>query len=134
MCTDPSEGIPKNGWIYALPYGESVVDDYLSDRGIRRLSANVLGQEYSPQELNDGNPIHDKVWQAFGRNAAEALLPVICAFRPTDLVTGGKICLAWERFGAPLLDVCRTFGIRHHLACNTSVQVINGLRKQLQSS
>ena len=128
LCTDASEGIPENGWIYALPYRDSIVDDYLSDRGIRRLSRSLLGQEHSPRELNDGNPYAEPVWQAFGKDAAAALLPVFQAFRPTDFVTGGKICLAWERFGGPLEDLCRNLGIRHHLACGTSLPTINGLK------
>ena len=63
------------------------------------------------------------------KNAAEALLPVFQAFRPTDFVTGGNICLAWQRFGGPLEDLCRNLGIRHHLACGTSLPTINGLKQ-----
>ena len=44
LCTDAGEGVPENGWIYPLPYGASIVDDYLSDRGLRRLSRRLLGE------------------------------------------------------------------------------------------
>ena len=133
LCTAPAEGIPENGWIYALPFRESILDDYLSDRGIRALSRRMLGKECSPLELNQAQPLYDPVWHAFGQDLLDGLKPVLCAFRPTDLVMGGKISLAWERFGAPLGTYCASMGIRVRVAPNTSEHVIHGLLRFLAS-
>ncbi len=133
LCSDKREGIPENGWIYALPYGETVIDDYLSDRGIRRLSMQYLGRELSPRELNADEPAYDAVWDAFGRQAAEALGGVFHAFRPTDLVLGGKIALAFERFGGRLRDVCVREGIRLWLRPETSLWTVRGLVRAIQT-
>ena len=133
LCTDPAEGIPENGWIYALPYRESILDNFLSDRGIRALSRRMLGKECSPLELNQAQPLYDPVWHAFGQDLLDGLKPVLCAFRPSDLVMGGKISLAWERFGAPLGTYCASMGIRVRVAPNTSEHVIHGLQRFLAS-
>lgn len=133
LCTDPAEGIPENGWIYALPYRESILDNFLSDRGIRALSRRMLGKECSPLELNQTQPLYDPVWQAFGQDLLDGLKPVLCAFRPSDLVLGGKISLAWERFGAPLSTYCASMGIRLRVVPNTSEHVLHGLQRFLAS-
>lgn len=129
LCTDPAEGIPEHGWIYALPYAGSIVDDYLSDRGIRCLSREYLGRELSPKALNGDEPGGGAVWAAFGHHLAAALAPVLRSFRPTDLVLGGKITLAWPRFGAELQAVCAQSGIQVHTEPDTSRWAIRGLRK-----
>ena len=132
LCTDAGEGVPENGWIYPLPYGTSIVDDYLSDRGLRRLSRRLLGEGRSPRELNADEPAFEPVWRAFGEDVAKALTPVLTAFRPTDLVLGGKISLAWPRFGTALTQVCEKARVRLRVAPDTSAHVVNGLLRWIQ--
>ncbi len=133
LCTDEAQGIPENGWIYALPYKASILDDYLSDRGIRALSRSMLAQALSPRELNRDLADYAPVWDAFGQDLVCGLEPVLLRFHATDLVLGGKISLAWARFGAALGALCASMGIRIHLAPDTSEHVIRGLQHFLQS-
>ncbi len=133
LCTDEAQGIPENGWIYALPYKASILDDYLSDRGIRALSRSMLAQALSPRELNRDLADYAPVWDAFGQDLVCGLEPILLSFHPTDLVLGGKISLAWARFGAALGALCASMGIRVHLAPDTSEHVIRGLQHFLQS-
>ena len=133
LCTDEAQGIPENGWIYALPYKASILDDYLSDRGIRALSRSMLAQTLSPRELNRDLADYAPVWDAFGQDLVCGLEPVLLRFHATDLVLGGKISLAWARFGAALGALCASMGIRIHLAPDTSEHVIRGLQHFLQS-
>ena len=133
LCADPSEGVPENGWIYALPYGDSIIDDCLSDRGIRRLSQSMLGEALSPRRLNRDDPAFSGVWRAFGGDLARALAPVMAAFRPTDVVLGGKISLAWPRFGAALEAACRRNGVGVWVEPRTSARVAEGLGRIIHS-
>ena len=135
LCTDPGEGVPENGWIYPLPCRDSIIDDHLSDRGFRALSRKMLGREYSPQELNGAAvPGAGRVWSCFGGIVEEALRPVLGSFRPTDLLLGGGLSLAFERFGDALGTLCRALGVRLWLRPETTEYTLRGLMEYCHSA
>ena len=44
-------GVPENGWIYRMPFRESILDDYLSVRGLERISLAVMGKAQSGRDF-----------------------------------------------------------------------------------
>lgn len=135
LTEDASLGVPEHGWIYSLPYLDATIDDYLSDRGIRRLSREILGREESPRVLHglsvQGDEAAAEVWRSFGLHAEAALRGVIRRFRPDVLVLGGKITNAAAWFEAPLVALCEAKGVRLVKAPDTTRFVLSGLKGQI---
>ena len=129
-------GVPENGWIYRMPFRESILDDYLSVRGLERISLAVMGKAQSGRELSNlaeaGNMEAREVWRRFGTDVAEGLLPVLTAYRPDLLLLGGQISKSFRWFGAQLNAVCEKRGIRIQIEPETSARAMDGLLSQLR--
>ena len=129
-------GVPENGWIYRMPFRESILDDYLSVRGLERISLAVMGKAQSGRELSNlaeaGNMEAREVWRRFGADVAEGLLPVLTAYRPDLLLLGGQISKSFRWFGAQLNAVCEKRGTRIQIEPETSVRAMDGLLSQLR--
>ena len=129
-------GVPENGWIYRMPFRESILDDYLSVRGLERISLAVMGKAQSGRELSNlaeaGNMEAREVWRRFGSDVAEGLLPVLTAYRPDLLLLGGQISKSFRWFGAQLNAVCGKRGIRIQIEPETSARAMDGLLSQLR--
>ena len=65
------KGVPENGWIYQQPFGDAILDDYLSVRGLEQISLAVTGKVWSGKELyglvKAGNMEAEEVWRRYGR-------------------------------------------------------------------
>ncbi len=100
------EGIPRNGWIYSFPYKESIVDDYISARGLENIAEEIMGRRLDGSSLSIlasyGNKEAVKVYEKFGNTIGDALLPIIKTFNPERIVFGGNITKA-NKFFAPSL-------------------------------
>ena len=100
------DGIPQNGWIYNLPYHSSILDDFISARGLETLAEKIIGKRMTGIELfqraTDRDAAVLEIFERFGEEIAEGLSPVIQAFRPKVLVFGGNITKAHVFFGAAL--------------------------------
>ena len=129
-------GVPENGWIYRMPFRESILDDYLSARGLERISLAVMGKAQSGRELSNlaeaGNMEAREVWRRFGADVAEGLLPVLTAYRPDLLLLGGQISKSFRWFGAQLNAVCGKRGISIQIEPETSARAMDGLLSQLR--
>ena len=129
-------GVPENGWIYRMPFREFILDDYLSVRGLERISLAVLGKAQSGRELSHlakaGNMEAQEVWRRFGADAAEGLLPVLTAYRPDLLLLGGQISKSFRWFGTQLNAACEKRRIRIQIEPETSARAMDGLLSQLR--
>lgn len=129
-------GVPENGWIYRMPFRESILDDYLSVRGLERISLAVMGKAQSGRELSNlaeaGNMEAREIWRRFGADVAEGLLPVLTAYRPDLLLLGGQISKSFRWFGAQLNAVCGKREIRIQIEPETSARAMDGLLSQLR--
>ena len=69
------KGVPENGWIYQQPFGDSILDDYLSVRGLEQISLAVTGKVWSGKELyglvKAGNMEAEVVWKRTGKRVRE---------------------------------------------------------------
>ncbi len=125
------EGVPKCGWLYWLPYKDSIIDDYISVRGLERISKEVLGEAKSGKELYELCQNNDKAaletWERFGNDIIEAILPVIEDFHPDAIIFGGQISKSFAYFGKDFAKECEKRNIKIHVQTETSEKAMQGL-------
>lgn len=148
------DGVPENGWIYNTPFKKGVIDDYVSVRGLRRLTESVFGQLETvagpwsgeavggpalsaPAAPVDGAQLFalaeagsgeaQNVFTTFGENVRDALWPFLDSFRPQGLVLGGQIAKSFSYFGKPLSEACRRTGTAVYTEPDTSIRAMEGL-------
>lgn len=107
-------GVPYKGWIYNTPFKESIVDDYISIRGLSRISEQLTGKSMNGKELDHlarrGDPQAKQVFKEFGILLAQALEQFIVSFGPDCLVLGGQNAKSADLFSGPLQYVCMRHG------------------------
>ena len=112
-------GMPTDGYIYPLPLRGKRIDDWLSRRGLQTLSGEMLGEQLDGLALarraDAGDAGAQAVWQEFGALLAEALTPVLDAYRPALCCLGGQVTASGVRFLPPLQAACAARGVA--LAC-----------------
>lgn len=103
------DNVPENGWIYSTKFKDSIIDDYISARGILKIYKDLTGQT-----LNQVKPIADKAlngddlsiktFETFGFNLAQALNIFIKSFNPDNLIIGGQISKSYKLFEKSFLE------------------------------
>ena len=125
------QGVPKNGWIYCVPYKESIVDDYISVRGLETISKQVMGAFSSGKELAKlcrlGNQKAQIVWERFGEELKDSMTPFLDSFCPDTVVIGGQIAKSFDLFGEGFQKECEKRGIKLYIEPETSVKTMQGL-------
>ena len=125
--------LPDNCWIYDTPFRESIIDDYISARGIEKLAQEYFDKRLTGKELfelaKQGNAKALLLFQEFGENLVEAIEEYVGIFKPDTLVIGGQISKSFEFFGEQLTNLCAEKGIRTCVNENISESTILGLLK-----
>lgn len=91
------KNIPENGWIYKDPFGDSIVNDYISINGIKELvkETGVRTKDDLIETLDEMAEANDakakEVYYLFGRNIGKALNPYVATFHPEAIILGGKV-------------------------------------------
>jgi len=103
-------GVPTDGFIWDLPYKNSVADDYFSTRGLIKTFYNLTGKKVKgvkeiAMEADNDNTVAIKVFQEFGEELATLLTPCIKNFGADILVIGGNISKAFNFFGPTMNNV-----------------------------
>ena len=84
--------VPPRGWIFDTPFRGSILDDFLSVRGLVSLSRQAFGEAKSGKELfllcREGDQTALKVYQEFGGWLREAMFPFLNMFHPDGFVLG----------------------------------------------
>lgn len=123
--------VPPNGYIYNQPFESGCVDDYISKRGLYRLSSDFLAQPLEGYELAQlaykGNENAKKCWEAFGVLLQNALAPSLLKFCPNCLVLGGQIAKSADLFTGSIQSYCRGHDISFFISENTSLRTLQGL-------
>ena len=128
-------GVPKSGYIYNTPFLDGCIDDFLSKRGLVRLSAEILGIPLEGRELaeaaGNGTPGAREVWQIFGERLRDALSPFLVpdGFAPSVLCLGGQIMKSAALFADPIRECCASLGVRLLIEEDTSRRVLQGLTR-----
>ena len=100
--------VPLNGWVYDTPFLNSIIDDYISARGILNLHEelhHVL--VYDVKSIYDlaleGCPSALTTFDRFGTRFGQAITGFLRTFKPTTLVLGGQIAKSFPLFKDSLL-------------------------------
>lgn len=127
------EGIPENGWIYKEPFGDSIIDDYISKRGILKL-AEDFGVEVKDGEVktlahiaNENNAKAKEVFTQFGQNIGNALNPFVESFKPEAIILGGQISKSIHLFEDGIFQTLKNQEIVIEVSENTSISTFKGI-------
>ncbi len=123
--------VPPMGWIFNTPFKESIIDDYLSVRGLGELSQKFFGQPKSGLELYQLCQQDDQtalaVYEEFGRWLRDAMVPFLESFKPDTFVLGGQLSKSFCYFGKEFEGECEKRKIKIHLTQDTSQRALEGL-------
>lgn len=135
IVTSKLENVPEDGWIYKTKFKKTIIDDYISARGLRNLCIEYCGKEIDGKILCTMASENDKkaltVFQQFGINLIEALEEFLYSFRPECLILGGQISKSYEYFGDALEQYCEQNNISILVNTNISVTTMQGIYNQL---
>lgn len=130
------DDIPQNGWITYVPFRSSIMDDYISERGLEKEAENTCGERYTGKELFEKCRKSDStarlVFRKFGETLTEALSPVLDRFHPDDIIIGGNISKSFEYFGDDMKKYCKERQIGLKLQPDTSKMAAAGLFHELK--
>ncbi len=125
--------IPKNGWIYDQPYKHSIVDDYISKRGILKI-AEELGITIKDNDVKllaemarNNHQKAKEVFNTFGQNLGEVLSTYINSFQPEAIVIGGQIAKSKDLFIDKLYEEIEDKSIVIHSVNDTSRSIFLGV-------
>ena len=128
---EKTEEVPENGWIYNSAFRDSILDDYLSVRGLKRLSREIMGEEMDGKRLSElcreKNQEALRVYREFGEILYEGILPFLDSFKPQALILGGQITKSFPYFGEKLEMACKERSIMLIMEENTSLRAMQGL-------
>jgi len=103
-------GVPKDGWLFCLPWKDGIVDDAISRRGILRMAAE-MGIAAENADVKDlalaaqaGNAAARRLFERFGAEIAEMLALYAAPFRPEGIVLGGQISRSFDLFAASMRE------------------------------
>ncbi len=124
-------GVPPDGYLYPVPFLEGCIDDYISRRGLKRLSQEILGEALEGKELaqrvQQGQEGARECFARFGLRLRDALLPFLESYGPQVLCLGGQITRSGPLFLGPLQEACHARNISLSVTADTSLRTIQGL-------
>lgn len=100
------ERVPKMGYVYQIPYKNSIADDYFSTRWFIKAYEERTGEicngvkEIAAKAQSGGAA--KKLFEDFGSNLGNFMIPLLKTFETDCLVIGGNITGAWSLFGPQL--------------------------------
>lgn len=134
------KNVPENGWIYKDPFGSSIVDDYISKRGILKL-ARQSGVMIADNEVKtlaamakDNHQNAQEVFYMFGENIGKALHPYVKSFSPQAIILGGQISKSIDLF---IDGIYKTLGGKEIIikcSNDTSVSTFVGIGSLIEQS
>jgi len=95
LQTREDAGVPIDGYLYWLPYRESIADDYFSKRWLLNSWKEKTGEEIKMNTLADlakeNNTQALSIFEEFSNNLVQFVSPWIEKFKPDTLLFGGSI-------------------------------------------
>lgn len=124
--------VPPNGWVYNLSFYESIVDDYISTRGILRVAHQLnidpdLNLDQLAAAARADQPEMKKVFQIFGELLGELLLKVCDLFNPDVLVIGGLISKSYDLYKNEVQIALKNKSVSIEISDQTSYSTFIGL-------
>ncbi len=110
-----SEGVPDDGFLYHVPFKNSVADDYFSTRWFLKEYKNATGKHTSGVKelstLAEKDEFVKNLFARFGKNLGEFLAPWVNQFNATGIVMGGNISKSFQWFEKEMLAAFHAFGV-----------------------
>lgn len=104
-----NDGVPEDGFLYHIPFGNSIADDYFSTRWFLKEYQKITGKEISEVKALTEMALNDElvreIFKTFGQNLGTFLCPWLKAFEAGCLIIGGNISAAHPLFGDELEQV-----------------------------
>ena len=126
-------GVSPHGYFYNSPFMDSCVDDYISRRGLEKLTKDLLGTPLDGRALAARAAAGDTQAAAcflqFGVLLRDALSPQIEAFNPDMICLGGQIMHSAPLFLSPLEMLCHEKNIKLSVTQDTSMRTMQGLTR-----
>ena len=126
-------GVPPHGYFYNAPFMDSCVDDYISRRGLEKLTKDLLGTPLDGRALAArvaaGDTQAASCFLQFGVLLRDALSPQIEAFNPGMICLGGQIMRSAPLFLSPLEALCNEKNIKLSVTQDTSMRTMQGLTR-----
>jgi glucokinase len=96
------DGLPADGFLYHIPYGETIADDHFSTRWFQKVYNERTGKKLTGvkelSELAKTEAIPQEIFKTFGENLGAFLAPWLKDFKAEGLVIGGNISAAHPLF------------------------------------
>lgn len=100
--------VPEMGCVWHLPFQEGIADDYFSTRWFERSYLNLTGRQVNGvreiSELYDYDEVARNLLTEYGTNMGDFLAPWIRKFGAGEIVIGGNITGAYDKFGNYLMQ------------------------------
>lgn len=132
--------VPENGWIYNQPFGESIVDEYISKRGILRI-AEELGVPVPDKEVKTlaemahrNHPNAQEVFRRFGNNIGSVLNEYVLPFQPDGVILGGQIAKSKDLFIQGIYETIQKKSLLIERSEDTSLSTFVGVANLLQQT
>jgi glucokinase len=110
------DGVPKNGWVYDIPFEDGIADEAFSTRWFCRHYFELTGIEVNGAEEVANkwgeDPVARQIFEEYGNRLAEFTAPLLKNFHADALVLGGNISLAYPFFGSELETRLAHFGLK----------------------
>ena len=92
--------VPKDGCLWDKPFKQGIADEYFSTRWFKKRYRELTSEDIKGvKEIAEAdNEFSKKVFNEFGSNLAEFMIPVIRKYKPDLIVLGGNISNANEKF------------------------------------
>ena len=96
------DGIPEDGFLYHIPFQQSIADEYFSTRWFLNEYKKQTGKEISGVKelvkLAENDSIARRLFKDFGLNLGSFLIPWIQKFDAECIVIGGNISKSYPLF------------------------------------
>lgn len=111
---EAGDTVPFGGWVYCLPFEETIADDVFSTRWFCRRYREITGSEVKgAKDIADMGPestIARTIFTEFGSRLGEFIFPVEQRFRADAIVVGGNIARAYDLFAPALTATLKRLG------------------------
>jgi glucokinase len=104
-----NDGVPDDGFLYHIPFGNSIADDHFSTRWFLKEYKKITGKEISEvktlAEMALTDEVANGIFKTFGQNLGTFLSAWLKTFNAGCLIIGGNISAAYPLFGDELAQV-----------------------------
>jgi len=117
------DGVPEDGFLYHIPFRDSIADDYFSTRWFQKAYQKQTGKQVSGvKELSEmalTDALARGIFDTFGQNLGTFLSPWLKEFNAGCLVIGGNISAAFDFFGVELLRAFQNANLQVEVLIST---------------